>query len=307
MYSITQSRRRSLSKGGAKKDRDDSDSGWSDNENDSAQPPPVSKPIQRNSSWKPAVNKPPEKSKPPPAAVKTNPVTLASRKSSIEGSSATAAADSVRTHTATAAAQGPSTESAHTPVPSNDGPTTGVFSREAELEAQLEKTHSELIAARREKAALEKSVLELQDRLTMAETHGSSTLSMEQGKIGTMEANIRRGEREKDLEKQLVKVKKEKDKALRLLISLIGKDRIADHLQQHAGAPDLLDSLVTAFGSHNGHSYGHTQGGPPMVQGTATRNNHHRPRTAGNAKSTVSTLGRAHYRSRIDEYFHMNS
>lgn len=101
--------------------------------------------------------------------------------------------------------------------------TTGVFSREAELEKQLEKTHSELIAVRREKSALEASVSELQDRLTEAETNGTSAMALKQDNIGTMEANIRRGEREKDLEKQLVKVKREKDKALRLIISLIGK------------------------------------------------------------------------------------
>lgn len=93
----------------------------------------------------------------------------------------------------------------------------------------------------------------------------------------------------------------------RLIYTRSFQDRIAEHLQQHAGAPDLLDSLIVAFGSGNGMSYGANQGGPPMVQGVATRNNHHRPRTKGNAKSTVSTLGRAHYRSRIDEYFHMNN
>ena len=196
---ILQSRRRSLTKKG----KDDSDSGWSDNENEPSQAPPVAKPTtQRTGSFKPAISKPPEHSKPPPAAVKTNPLTLG-RKSSIEGSHGSAENVDLED--------------------SPSAPTTGVFSREAELESQLEKTHSELIAARREKTALEKSVVELQDRLTMAETSGSSSIMLSQDKIGTLEANIRRGEREKDLEKQLVKVKKEKDKALRLVISLIGK------------------------------------------------------------------------------------
>jgi hypothetical protein len=45
----------------------------------------------------------------------------------------------------------------------------------------------------------------------------------------------------------LVKAKKDKDKALKLLIQLIGKERIAEHLQQHAGETDVLDSLINAF------------------------------------------------------------
>jgi hypothetical protein len=98
------------------------------------------------------------------------------------------------------------------------------LSREAELDAAAGRGRSELIAARREKAALEVSVQALQDRLTLAETSGRGTGVSPLGTgIGTMEANIRRGEREKDLEKQLVRAKKDKDKALRLLISLIGK------------------------------------------------------------------------------------
>lgn len=166
--------------------------------------------MQRNSSFKPAVNKPPDKSKPPPAAVKTNPMTLAGKKESPSDSGAPISSP-------------PETVPADLPPAPSGGATVGVFSREAELEKQLEKTHSELIAARREKMALEKSVSELQDRLTLAETSGITAMSLQQDNIGTMEANMRRGEREKDLEKQLVKVKKEKDKALRLLISLIGK------------------------------------------------------------------------------------
>lgn len=205
-----QSRRRSSIKA-TKGGKDDSDSGWSDNENDSAPPPQPPKPVQRHGSFKPAVNKPPDKSKPPPVAVKTNPITLAGKQAPSEVAS-------------TLSQPGMISEPAvinETVVVS--GPTNGVFSREAELEKQLEKTHSELIAARREKVALEKSVSELQDRLTLAETNGNMAVSTKQDSIGTMEANIRRGEREKDLEKQLVKVKKEKDKALRLIISLIGK------------------------------------------------------------------------------------
>jgi hypothetical protein len=63
---------------------------------------------------------------------------------------------------------------------------------------------------------------ELQQRLTAAETgHGHSARSPE--KIGSMEASIKRGEREKELEKQLLKAKRDKDKALKLIIHIIGK------------------------------------------------------------------------------------
>ena len=47
---------------------------------------------------------------------------------------------------------------------------------------------------------------------------------------------------------QLVRAKRDKEKALRLLISIVGKDRVLEHLQKHAGAADVLDSLVLAFG-----------------------------------------------------------
>ena len=199
--------------------KDDSDSGWSDNELEQLPPPPANKQLQRNSSFKPVINRPPDKSKPPPAAVVTNPAILANKSINIDSEDLTFA----HSHSENSTSQVDNNTNSvvsNTFVPSKE---SGVFSREAELEKQLEKTHSELIAARREKSALEKSVLELQDRLTLAETNASSTVSMKHDNIGTVDSNIRRGEREKDLEKQLVKVKKEKDKALRLLISLIGK------------------------------------------------------------------------------------
>jgi hypothetical protein len=49
------------------------------------------------------------------------------------------------------------------------------------------------------------------------------------------------------------------------------KDRIAEHLQQHAGDPDLLDSLIEQFGGHGAPSFGSTPGGPPLVAGVGAR------------------------------------
>lgn len=56
----------------------------------------------------------------------------------------------------------------------------------------------------------------------MVETSGSAPMNTATN-IGSVESAMRRSEREKDLEKQLVKAKKDKDKALKLLIQLIGK------------------------------------------------------------------------------------
>ena len=46
-----------------------------------------------------------------------------------------------------------------------------------------------------------------------------------------------------------MKAKKDKEKALKLLIQLIGKEKLQKHIQTHAGSPDLLDSIVQAFGT----------------------------------------------------------
>lgn len=99
----------------------------------------------------------------------------------------------------------------------------------------MEKAHNDLVAMKHEKNTLNMSIKELQDRLTRKETEGPAKSAL--SNIGTVEEAMRRGEREKDLEKQvfstrdifvlmtaqLVKAKRDKDKALKLLIQLIGK------------------------------------------------------------------------------------
>jgi len=47
----------------------------------------------------------------------------------------------------------------------------------------------------------------------------------------------------------LLKAKKEKEKALKLLIQVVGKDKLANHLQTHSGSPDILQSIIGAFGA----------------------------------------------------------
>ncbi|CAE7471756.1 unnamed protein product, partial [Symbiodinium microadriaticum] len=185
----------------------------------------------------------------------------------------------------------------------------GALAREAELENQLERTYADIVNLKHEKNALKLSVKELQSRLTAAETNGSAPTASSTN-IGSVEAAMRRSEREKDLEKQLVKAKKDKDKALKLLIQLIGKERVAEHLQQHIGEADVLESLVSAFSGHlkqGGASAGireRLSAPPDMKDASAKKRKGHR--VLGATKSPVATMGPAAFRSRIDEYFHAN-
>ena len=138
------------------------------------------------------------------------------------------------------------------------------------LEEQLERAHASIVTLKHDKNALKLSIRELQTRLTNAQVHkkNGGEEAKAQTAAGVQEA-MKRGEREKDLEKQLIKAKKDKDKSLKLLIQLIGKDRIAEHLQQHAGEGDVLDSLVAHFsgtlgggGGGGGHTSGRAGGAP---------------------------------------------
>ena len=115
--------------------------------------------------------------------------------------------------------------------------------REAVLEEQLERAHETIVTLKHDKNALKLSIKELQTRLTNAEVHkknGGDDLKHQTA--SNVHEAMKRGEREKDLEKQvshllrlavvplklkykiqLIKAKKDKDKALKLLIQLIGK------------------------------------------------------------------------------------
>ena len=104
------------------------------------------------------------------------------------------------------------------------GAPSSILLREAVLEEQLERAHASIVTLKHDKNALKLSIRELQTRLTNAQVHkkngGDEVKS--QTAAGVQEAMMR-GEREKGLEKQLIKSKKDKDKALKLLIQLIGK------------------------------------------------------------------------------------
>lgn len=61
-------------------------------------------------------------------------------------------------------------------------------------------------------------------------------------------------ERADKLENQLVFAKREREKAIKLLISVVGRDRINRLLHLNAGVPNILDLLIEQLGpSHNHH------------------------------------------------------
>jgi len=52
--------------------------------------------------------------------------------------------------------------------------------------------------------------------------------------------------RETELERQLLKARKEKERALKVIMTIIGAERVQEHLRMHAGQKDILTSLVDA-------------------------------------------------------------
>jgi len=184
------------------------------------------------------------------------------------------------------------------------GNTSNGLLREAVLEEQLERAHATIVTLKHDKNALKLSIKELQIRLTNAQV--SKKNGGEEVKSQTAAAvqeAMKRGEREKDLEKQLIKAKKDKDKSLKLLIQLIGKERIAEHLQKHAGEGDVLDSLVTHFSGSLGGSGGDDA---PPSRNSGAPHSPKKKRILGVAKGSVGTMGRPALRSRSDQYFYEN-
>jgi Trk-type K+ transport system membrane component len=62
----------------------------------------------------------------------------------------------------------------------------------------------------------------------------------------------------------LIKAKRDKEKALKLVVAIIGKDCVLNHLQKNAGSADILDTLVAAFGN-KGLSIGSKKDGTPVT------------------------------------------
>jgi hypothetical protein len=133
----------------------------------------------------------------------------------------------------------------------------GSLSREVALEKELDEAHEKLLSLRQDKTTLEASVRELQSRLAsmdhgMDAGHSSfkSRTPFADAASSEVDSALKRSEREKDLEMMLLKTKKDKDKAIRIIVQIIGKDRIAAFLNRNAGSADILDKLLEYFANN---------------------------------------------------------
>jgi len=213
--------------------------------------------------------------------------------------------------------------------------TSGSLSREVALERELNEASEKINKLKAEKEQLDASVQELQRRLTELESTATATSTRRQsvmsivdgsvhsrdnsgrgGASNSMEAALRRGEREKQMEMLLQKAKRDKDKAIRIIVQLIGKEKINSFLNHNAGAADILDKLLDTFGSNNKNDGSNlmsptrrsaivTEQSPPASP--SPHKGPHSPNKTSNSKNNNSAQKAkappAQYRSRINEYY----
>lgn len=122
-------------------------------------------------------------------------------------------------------------------------------SREIELGKELDSAYVRINKMKTEKLSLEQSVKALQARLSLAESKLEAANYSSNQSIMQLDTAFKKGDRESDLEAQLISTKRDKDKAIKLVVLLIGKDKVAEFLKNNAGCPDILDKLVETFSS----------------------------------------------------------
>ncbi len=127
--------------------------------------------------------------------------------------------------------------------------STSANTREAELGRELDTAYNRINELKGEKMQLESSIKALTVRLTLTESKLEATSQKQNNSVLSFESTFKKSDRETTLETQLVKAKRDKDKAVRLVILLIGKEKVAEFLKKHAGAPDILDKLIESYGS----------------------------------------------------------
>ena len=116
------------------------------------------------------------------------------------------------------------------------------------LEDELERVKKKLLHTQKENEAVKLSLIELHKEKKQLQLQvdiagqGDKNEAMQRESIAS-------AVREKELEKLLLKAKRDKEKALRLVVSLIGRDKVLEHLQKHDGKEDILDALVASFSS----------------------------------------------------------
>lgn len=127
--------------------------------------------------------------------------------------------------------------------------------REQELEKELDSAQDRIRKAAQENKSLNATVSALRQQLTAAEAKkdfGSSDLGALAA--NALAAGVKRAQERDPLKDMLFKAKQEKDKAVRALIHIIGKDKVAAFLHKNAGAPNILDLLLEQFsGSGSSH------------------------------------------------------
>ena len=97
----------------------------------------------------------------------------------------------------------------------------------------------------------------------------------------------------KSLREQLFRTKKEKEKALKLVVKLVGKDNLARHLKLHEATGDGLAALVQSYG------------GTGVGSGSGSRHRSPSPKKGSPKKVTTTpgTYTSDAKRSRLDSYY----
>jgi len=147
----------------------------------------------------------------------------------------------------------------------------GAQRRIKQMQSELEACFDEIHLLRRDREALKVAVEELQDIIdTRNEQAGMGHASRgslegveeEPGDTTEVVSRALTDQRKKhDSEKraiygELAKANKEKEKALKLLICVIGKERVGKVLLNHAGKTDILEVLISTFGNMSMDSNG---------------------------------------------------
>ncbi|KAJ1428386.1 hypothetical protein B484DRAFT_449889 [Ochromonadaceae sp. CCMP2298] len=122
-----------------------------------------------------------------------------------------------------------------------DGPEEEKSRQEVSLSQQLNEAYSKMDALTEEIAATETLIADTQDRLAASEAEEGPSQDLSSPSRGAEGDDV--GEREKNLKLLLDKAKLDKDKAIRILIKIAGKNVVEEFLEHHAGAPDILDLL----------------------------------------------------------------
>jgi predicted nucleic acid-binding Zn-ribbon protein len=176
------------------------------------------------------------------------------------------------------------------------------LSRETTLEKELAATTDALQISRSTIRTLETTIGELQSSLTSVDT--TSALSL--GNVNFSEESAKSAERMRALEDGLIRAKEEKDRAIRVLISILGPEKIATFLNKHAGSTDILSALQEHFAGqvnfdpNNPNSSGGSSRGPGPLSGKTSFSKPAKSKGHKAGKS-VPTMGAN--RSRIDEFF----